>query len=94
MNTQEIIAWNTGSHYTEHGQRIAATLFKEGVYMVDVDRGLDYYYEGVSLHKHVIMHVYLHNQNSHNLKSEDYQEMRKLRPVLEQYARDNAPKIA
>ena len=24
MNTQNIMRWNTGAHYTEHGQRIAA----------------------------------------------------------------------
>ena len=39
MNT--IAAWNTGAHYTEHGQRIAATAVKGGIVFLDIDRNID-----------------------------------------------------
>ena len=36
------IKFQTGRHYTEHGQRIAAALLTDGrVYFVDVDRDID-----------------------------------------------------
>ena len=31
MNTENIMRWNTGAHYTEHGQRIAAIEVDGGV---------------------------------------------------------------
>lgn len=36
------IKFQTGRHYTEHGQRIAAALLDDGrIYFVDVDRDID-----------------------------------------------------
>jgi hypothetical protein len=42
MNTKNIIRWNTGAHYTENGQRIAAIETDGGVFMSDMDRGISY----------------------------------------------------
>jgi hypothetical protein len=43
MNLQEIIKFNSGRSYTAAGQRIAAIEVQPGiVYMLDVDRGVDY----------------------------------------------------
>ena len=36
-----IKTWNTGSHYTEHGQRIAATAVEGGIVFLDIDRNID-----------------------------------------------------
>lgn len=36
-----ITAWNTGRKYSQHGQRIAATLIDAGIVFVDLDRGID-----------------------------------------------------
>ncbi len=36
MKTQ----WNTGAHYTEHGQRIIAETVDEGIIFNDIDRGI------------------------------------------------------
>lgn len=42
-----IITWNTGRHYTEHGQRIAAYYdpYDKIMYFVDMDRGIDGMFE-------------------------------------------------
>ena len=37
----KITTWNTGAHYTEHGQRIAAAEVKGGIVFIDIDRGID-----------------------------------------------------
>jgi hypothetical protein len=37
MRTQ----WNTGAHYTEHGQRIVAATHADGIIFMDHDRGID-----------------------------------------------------
>ena len=48
--SEQIAVWNTGAHYTEHGQRIAATIvdgvddYKKpqyGIVFVDHDRMID-----------------------------------------------------
>jgi hypothetical protein len=39
--TEKIAIWNTGAHYTEHGQRIAATIVNGGIVFLDIDRGID-----------------------------------------------------
>ena len=39
--SEKIAVWNTGAHYTEHGQRIAATIVKGGIVFLDIDRGID-----------------------------------------------------
>ena len=36
-----IKTWNTGRHYTEHGQRIAATAVEGGIVFLDIDRHID-----------------------------------------------------
>jgi hypothetical protein len=38
---EKIASWNTGAHYTEHGQRIAATIVNGGIVFLDIDRGID-----------------------------------------------------
>ena len=38
---QKIAVWNTGAQYTEHGQRIAATVVEGGIVFLDMDRGID-----------------------------------------------------
>ena len=39
MNT--IKTWNTGAHYSENGQRIAATAVEGGIVFLDIDRNID-----------------------------------------------------
>lgn len=48
--SEKIAVWNTGAHYTEHGQRISATIVdamdeyekrRYGIVFVDYDRGID-----------------------------------------------------
>ena len=57
----KIIKWNTGRWYTEHGQRIAAGLLKNGkVGMVDIDRGIFYQYN-CELTREAVMHAYDYN---------------------------------
>jgi hypothetical protein len=38
---KKIAVWNTGAHYSENGQRIAATIVDGGIVFLDVDRGID-----------------------------------------------------
>jgi hypothetical protein len=38
---QQIAVWNTGAHYSENGQRIAATVVEGGIVFLDMDRGID-----------------------------------------------------
>lgn len=36
-----IKTWNTGAHYSENGQRIAATAVEGGIVFLDIDRNVD-----------------------------------------------------
>ena len=58
MNLQEIIKFNSGRSYTAAGQRIAAIEVQPGiVYMLDVDRGVDYLLR-CDLDQYSIMYAY------------------------------------
>ena len=37
----DIKTWNTGAHYTSHGQRIAAVAVEGGIVFLDIDRNID-----------------------------------------------------
>ena len=37
----KITTWNTGGHYSEHGQRIAAAEVEGGIVFIDIDREID-----------------------------------------------------
>jgi len=37
----KITTWNTGAHYSENGQRIAAAEVEGGIVFIDIDRGID-----------------------------------------------------
>lgn len=37
----KITTWNTGAHYTENGQRIAAAEVEGGIVFIDIDREID-----------------------------------------------------
>ena len=39
--SEKIAVWNTGAHYSENGQRIAATIVEGGIVFLDIDRGID-----------------------------------------------------
>jgi len=54
----DIISFNTGRHYSEQGQRIAAAKHNGIVIMVDVDRGIDYALPGAALDRNSIMNAY------------------------------------
>ena len=60
---EKILRWNTGAHYTEHGQRIAAIEIDGGVFMSDMDRGITYFFPDCPLYQSEIMRRYLHNEN-------------------------------
>ena len=45
----DIISFNTGRHYSEQGQRIAAAKHNGVVIMVDVDRNIDCAFPGIQL---------------------------------------------
>ncbi len=57
---KQILTWNTGRHYTEHGQRIAATMLDDGttVYFVDIDRMIDGHVPNGTLERNAIMRAY------------------------------------
>jgi hypothetical protein len=63
LNTQEILQWNTGAYYTEHGQRIAAIEADGGVFMSDMDRGISYFFPDCPFYQSEIMRRYLYNEN-------------------------------
>jgi hypothetical protein len=59
MQIDKIISFNTGRHYSEQGQRIAAAVAPSGVViMVDIDRGIDYALPGAALERKDIMRAY------------------------------------
>ena len=41
MSKDQIIQFNTGCHYTKHGQRITAVPFRGMIYFFDHDRSVD-----------------------------------------------------
>ena len=61
MNTENIMRWNTGAHYTENGQRIAAIEVDGGVFMSDMDRGISYFFPDCPFYQSEIMRRYLYN---------------------------------
>ena len=63
LDIKNIIRWNTGAPYTEHGQRISAIPVDGGVYMDDQDRGIHCFFPDCPLEKNEIMRRYLHNEN-------------------------------
>jgi hypothetical protein len=63
MNTENIMRWNTGAHYTENGQRISAISVDGGVFMFDIDRGIDYFFPDCPFNQSEIMRRYLYNEN-------------------------------
>lgn len=90
----KFITWNTGALYRAEGQRIAATPIGGGTYMVDIDRGLEYFYPDCPCVKEAVNNAYLHNRHGIAPTEELRREMYELRGALEQFARDYAPKIA
>lgn len=100
------IAFNTLRSYTKHGQRIAAQAIDGGVYMVDVDRGLTYFFPGVQLTQGSIMRAYdtnepparhvppsvdTNNKETPGTWEEKIAAARKLREELEEMARQVEP---
>jgi len=65
------IKWNTGAHYTAHGQRIAACQADTGVIVVDIDRGLEYLFPDCAFNQAAIMHRYLYNENCQYISCTD-----------------------
>ena len=89
MTNQPIIAFNTGRHYTTHGQRIAATRLASGrVLFVDYDRDLDYVtVEPVPLTRQAVMSCYDANDTESSYSAiPDYAERTRLIETLERVA--------
>ena len=63
MNTENIMQFQGGGLYTEHGQRIAAIEVDGGVFMSDKCRGLHYFFPACPFQKNEIMRRYLYNEN-------------------------------
>ena len=69
-SNKDVIAFQGGGLYTERGQRIAAmridrTVGKErhtGVIMLDIDRGIEYFFVDCTLNKDRIMQRYWYNE--------------------------------
>ena len=64
----ERIQFNTGRHYTEHGQRIVAVKDNNVIYFNDIDRGIDGMFDAsddtfgpVELSKFIVMSRYDNN---------------------------------
>ena len=58
MQIDKIISFNTGRHYSEKGQRIAAAEYNGVVIMVDVDRHLEYAFPGSKLDRKSVIDAY------------------------------------
>jgi hypothetical protein len=86
-----IVTWNTGRHYTEHGQRITVHLVHIGGvptfwHMVDVDRGLAYWFDidehdrlladSPNVVKHRVLALYDYNLGHNSPLSIDDPELR------------------
>jgi hypothetical protein len=81
----QIISFNLGGSYNEHGQPCAAAEIEPGlVYFVDTARGLYYYFQ-CSLEVSAIRHAYLNNRSVH-VSLDDYCEESALRSKLEKLA--------
>ena len=63
LKRENVIQFQGGGLYTEHGQRIAAIALDGGVYMSDLCRGLTYFFPGCPFEQHEIMRRYLYNEN-------------------------------
>jgi hypothetical protein len=63
MNTENIMQFQGGGCYTEHGQRIAALAVDGGVYMSDKCRGLAYFFPACHFDQSEIMRRYHYNDN-------------------------------
>ena len=62
MQIDKIISFNTGRHYSEKGQRIAAAEYNGVVIMVDVDRHLEYAFPGSKLDRKSVLEAYDYDQ--------------------------------
>jgi hypothetical protein len=89
--TQQIKVWNTGAHYTEHGQRIAATAVEGGIIFLDIDRNIDGF---IPLARGGRAHD-LREQAQHNYDYGNYQSawehsdvLKQLRNAIENSSRD------
>jgi len=60
-----MIAFQGGGLYTQFGQRCAAAEVAGGVYMVDICRGLDYFFPNVPLDSYAIKQAYLYNRGEY-----------------------------
>ena len=89
----QAIAWNTKAPYTENGQRIAAIPFSGGSYMVDVDRGLDYFYPNTPCNRNAVMSAYLNNRHGRPDSQEDRAILWEIRDLLESFAMEHAPTL-
>tara|TARA_R110000803_G_scaffold68077_1_gene129802 strand:+ start:191 stop:799 length:609 start_codon:yes stop_codon:yes gene_type:complete len=79
------LAWNTGAHYSDHGQRLVCfEVLPRVVWLFDLDRGLEYVYTDCDLSKVNIMHRY--NDVSQNVLVEGVNTDWQLRRQLEDMA--------
>lgn len=83
MKYNGIIRWNSGAEYSEHGQRMAAAAVSDGVVLVDIDRGLDYFFRDCPLVAEVIYSRYLNNEGEGPIQDAS---RRNLIKQLERYA--------
>lgn len=67
------IAWNTKCPYTSRGQRIVCFDTEQGVYMIDVDRNIEYLLPDCEMNKWSVMRRYNYNINCErfNVNSDD-----------------------
>jgi hypothetical protein len=79
LSSSNTLYWNTNRTYTNKGQRIAALAIGGGVWMVDVDRGLDYFFPDCELDRYQIMQRYdgyVNATSAFKLVQEDYYPIR------------------
>jgi hypothetical protein len=65
MQIKKIISFNTGRHYSEKGQRIAAAIHNGVVIMVDVDRNIDCAFPGIQLDRKSVLEAYDYDQGTY-----------------------------
>lgn len=63
IKRENVIQFQGGGLYTEHGQRIAAIALDGGVYMSDLCRGLTYFFPECPFEQREIMRRYHYNEN-------------------------------
>ena len=56
--TPKVLVFNTRRDYSEHGHRIACQAIDGGVFLVDVDRNIDGFFEATPLTVSSIMEIY------------------------------------